>query len=102
MPIVLPQPVYTRTSLETSHAGPLIPRRAYYVVIRWSHLARAGGIPHQRKGGRVIVACGDDGAVAGAVSNEGCILPIARNRSMASIILWVGTPSTHAEAFPFS
>jgi hypothetical protein len=48
----------------------------------------------------LIVACGDGGAVAGAVSSEGCILPIVWSRSMASIILWVGTLSTHAEAFP--
>ncbi len=47
----------------------------------------------------LFVTFGDGGAVAGAVSREGFILPIASHRSMARVIWCVGTPSTHAEAF---
>jgi hypothetical protein len=70
-------------------------RKATFVV-------RHGQLDEPNQGCWVIVACGDGGAVAGAASREGFLLPIAWDRAMGQIILVVGTPSTPAEAFPFS
>jgi hypothetical protein len=94
------EPTSFHTSVKEPGSSSLVIRLAKS-EIRLVHVWQALENPlYQRAGPRdndfaSRIAFGDGGAVAGAVSSEGFILPIASNRSIARIILCVGTPSTH-------